>query len=130
MPPHTLVTHGPGIPPAAGPYSPAVVVGDTCYLSGQIALDPAGALVGEDAAAQTVQVMSNIGAVLDAAGFRFEDLVLVTILLADIADFASVNDAYAAALPERVRPARVTYQAGALPLGALVEIQTTAVRQR
>ncbi|MFJ9565068.1 Rid family hydrolase [Streptomyces fuscichromogenes] len=113
-----------------GPYSPAMVAGDTCYASGQIALDQTGSLVGDDAAGQTVQIMSNIGAVLSAAGFRFEDLVLATILLADIADFASVNGAYAAALPEGVRPARVTYQAGALPLGALVEIQATAVRAR
>lgn len=129
MPPHTLVTQGPGIPPAAGPYSPAVVAGDTCYVSGQIALDQVGSLVGDDAAGQTAQVMSNIDAVLSAAGFGFEDLALVTLLLTDVTDFASVNKVYAAALPEQVRPARVTYQVGALPLGALVEIQATAVRE-
>jgi len=125
---NTYVQSGPGIPPAAGPYSPAVVAGNACYLSGQIALNDTGSLVGENAADQTTAIMHNITAVLDAAGFALEDLVLVTILLADIADFATVNAAYAEALPDGPRPARVTYQAGALPLGALVEIQTTAVR--
>jgi 2-iminobutanoate/2-iminopropanoate deaminase len=126
--PHTNISGGPGIPPAAGPYSPAIVAGDTCYVSGQIALDTGGSLVGESVAEQTEQVMKNIGAVLNAASFRFADLVLVTVLLADVADFATVNETYAAALPENVRPARVTYQVGALPLGALVEIQAIAVR--
>jgi 2-iminobutanoate/2-iminopropanoate deaminase len=130
MPPHRVILEGPGIPPAAGPYSPAVVAGDTCYVSGQIALNTAGELSGDGVAEQTAQVMRNIGAVLTAAGFEYADLALVTILLADVADFAIVNEVYGSALPEGVRPARVTYQVGALPLGALIEIQATAVRNR
>lgn len=122
------VVDGPGIPPPAGPYSPAVVAGDTCYISGQVALDEQGVLLDGDAAAQTAVVMRNVANVARAAGFALSDLVLVTILLADIADFAVVNDAYAAALPGGARPARMTFQAGALPLGAAVEIQAVAAR--
>jgi 2-iminobutanoate/2-iminopropanoate deaminase len=120
---------GEGIAPAVGAYSPAVIAGETCYLSGQIALRADGTLAAGDAASQTKVVMQNISAILAAADLSLKDVVLVQILLANIADFSAVNAAYAECLPDDHRPARVTYQAGALPLGAGVEIQTIAVRQ-
>ncbi len=125
---HQLISDGPGIPPAAGPYSPGVVAGDTLYVSGQIAFDADATLIGETPAEQATQAMRNVLAVVAAAGFDARDLVLVQILLADVAAFADVNAAYAALLPEGHRPARMTFQAGALPLGALVEIQAVAAR--
>jgi 2-iminobutanoate/2-iminopropanoate deaminase len=123
-----FIREGKGIPAPVGAYSPAVMAGDTCYLSGQIALLEDGTLSSADAAGQTKVVMGNIGAILAAAGLGFDRVVLAQILLGDVADFGAVNAAYAECLPEGHRPARVTYQAGALPLGAKVEIQVIAVK--
>lgn len=125
---HLLITEGPGVAPAAGPYSPGVVAGDTLYVSGQIAMAADGTLRAGTPAEEALRAMSNVLAVVAAAGFAPTDLVFVQILLADVAAFADVNGAYATLLPDGHRPARMTYQAGALPLGAQVEIQATAVR--
>jgi 2-iminobutanoate/2-iminopropanoate deaminase len=116
-------------PKAIGPYSQAIEArgGRTLWLSGQIALDPAsGELVAGDVAAQTACVMANLGAVLAAAGAGFEHVVRCTIFLADLADFAKVNDVYQRSFP-RDPPARSTVQVAALPRGALVEIDAVAV---
>ncbi len=116
-------------PKAIGPYSQAVEArgGRTLWLSGQIPLDPAtGELVPGDVAAQTARVMENLGAVLAAAGAGFEHVVRCTIYLADLADFAKVNEAYARSFP-RDPPARATVQVAALPRGARVEIDAVAV---
>lgn len=126
---HRLITEGPGVPPAAGAYSPGVVAGETLYVSGQIALDAEGTLRSGTPAEEAELAMGNVLAVLTAAGFAPTDLVLVQILLADVAAFAAVDGAYAALLPAGHRPARMTFQAGALPLGAQVEIQAVAVRR-
>ena len=118
-------------PAAIGAYSQGVVVtgGRTLYVSGQIALDPSsGAMVGEgDVAAQAERVLDNVGAILAAAGMGFADVARATIYLADMADFAVVNEVYGrrfAAAP----PARAAVQAAGLPKGALVEIDAIAVR--
>jgi 2-iminobutanoate/2-iminopropanoate deaminase len=116
-------------PKAIGPYSQAVESsgGRTLWLSGQIALDPAtGELVPGDIAAQTERVMQNLGAVLEAAGAGFEDVVRCTIYLADLADFAKVNEVYGRRFPLHP-PARATVQVAALPRGARVEIDAVAV---
>jgi 2-iminobutanoate/2-iminopropanoate deaminase len=118
-----------GAPKAIGPYSQAIEASGTrtLWLSGQIPLDPAtGELVEGDAAAQAERVMENLGAVLAAAGARFEDVVRCTIYLADLADFAKVNEVYARRFP-RDPPARATVQVAALPRGAKVEIDAVAV---
>jgi 2-iminobutanoate/2-iminopropanoate deaminase len=118
-----------GAPKAIGPYSQAIEASGTrtLWLSGQIPLDPAtGELVEGDAAAQAERVMENLGAVLAAAGARFEDVVRCTIYLADLADFAKVNEVYARRFP-RDPPARATVQGAALPRGAKVEIDAVAV---
>lgn len=123
------VVSSPGAPKAIGPYSQAVQAGGgrTLWLSGQIPLDPAtGELVAGDIAAQTERVMENLGAVLAAAGAGFSHVVRCTIYLADLADFAKVNEVYGRRFP-RDPPARATVQVAALPRGARVEIDAVAV---
>ena len=113
-------------PAAVGPYSQAVKVGDTLYSSGQIALDPAtGAMAANDIAGQSEQVMKNLSAVLTAAGYSFEDVVKTTCFLADINDFAAFNAIYEKYFVSK--PARSCVAAAALPKGALVEVEVTAV---
>lgn len=113
-------------PSAIGPYSQAVVSGDLLVTSGQIPLDPVtGELVSGDIAASTRRVLDNLGAVLEAGGCRFEDVIKTTIYLADMADFAAVNQVYSTYF-DHAPPARSTVQVAALPKGARVEIDAMA----
>jgi 2-iminobutanoate/2-iminopropanoate deaminase len=114
-------------PAAVGPYSQAVEVAGTLYVSGQIPIDPATGKMVEGIEAQTEQVFANIAAILDAAGYTFDDVVKSTVLLADMADFATVNAIYARHYT-RDMPARACYAVRTLPAGALVEIETVAVK--
>lgn len=114
-------------PAAVGPYSQAVEAAGTLYVSGQIPLDPSTGKMPEGIGAQTEQVFANIGAILAEAGYGFGDVVKCTVLLSDIADFAAVNAVYAKYYTHQM-PARAAYQVAALPLGALVEIETIAVK--
>ena len=119
-------------PKAIGPYSQAVVAtggGGLVFSSGQIALDPqTGELVGaSDVRAQTQRVLDNLKAVLEAAGSGLDRVVRTTIFLADMGDFAAVNEVYEAFFAAAVKPARATVQVSALPRGALVEIDAIAV---
>jgi 2-iminobutanoate/2-iminopropanoate deaminase len=115
-------------PAAIGPYSQAVEAGNTLYISGQIPIDPAtGKLVEGDITVQTERVMKNIGAILSAAGYSFTDVVKSTCLLADIADFKSMNEVYGRYYTVQ-KPARAAFAVKALPMGALVEIDTIAVK--
>jgi 2-iminobutanoate/2-iminopropanoate deaminase len=115
-------------PVAIGPYSQAVLVGGTLYASGQIGLDPVtGQLIQGDVRAQTEQVLANLRAVLGAAGLTISDVVRTTIFLANIDDFAAVNEVYGLAFSTNP-PARSTIQAAQLPRGALVEIDAIAVK--
>ena len=108
------------------PYSQAIRAGQLLFLSGQVPLDPAtGQLVGGDVAAQTRRVMDNLGAVLNAAGLSFADIVRTTIFLADINDFAAVNDVYGGYF-NAPAPARATVQVARLPKDARVEIDAIA----
>jgi len=121
--------HSAGAPKAIGPYSQGIEArgARTLWLSGQIPLDPAtGELVAGDDAAQTARVMENLRAVLAAAGAGLEHVVRCTIYLADLADFAAVNEVYGRAFPGDP-PARATVQVAALPRGARVEIDAVAV---
>ena len=116
----------PGAPKAIGPYSQAIVSGQLIFTSGQIPLDPeTQQMVTGDIRAQTERVMENLGAVLAAAGAGFEDVVKATIFVADLADFATVNEIYGKRFP-RSPPARSTVQVAALPKGARVEIELIA----
>lgn len=117
-------------PGAIGPYSQAVATGNLVFCSGQVALSPStGQLVGKTAAEQAEQVMTNLSAVLRAAGCDWASVVKTTIFLADLADFAAVNEVYGRYLPPEVaKPARATVQVAGLPRGALVEIDAIAAR--
>ncbi len=112
-----------------GPYNQAVLAGGVLYCSGQIALDPtSGALVGEgDVEAETRQVLTNLQAVLAAAGATPAQVVRTTVFLIDLADFAAVNALYAEVFNGAVAPARACVQVAALPKGAKVEIDAIAV---
>ncbi|MBX3059782.1 MAG: RidA family protein [Anaerolineae bacterium] len=114
-------------PVAAGPYSQAVRTGNLLFLAGQVGVDPAtGDLVEGGVQAQTEQVMKNLGAVLEAAGASFANAVKTTVFLADIGDFAAMNEVYGRYVTPNP-PARSTFQVAALPRGALVEIEMIAV---
>lgn len=114
-------------PAAIGPYSQAVQVNKTIYVSGQIPIDPAtGEFAGEDIAAQTRQSLTNIRQILAAAGADMTNVVKTTVLLSDIADFAAMNEVYAEFFAEPY-PARAAFQAAAIPKGAKVEIEAIAV---
>lgn len=114
-------------PAAVGPYSQAVEAGGTLYVSGQIPIDPSTGAMPAGVTAQAEQVFANISAILNAAGYTFGDVVKSTVLLSDMGDFAAVNTVYAKYYTHEM-PARACYQVAALPLGALVEIETIAVK--
>ncbi len=116
-------------PAPVGPYNQAVKAGGLLFCSGQIALDPAtGMLVGDgDVEAETRQVLTNLQAVLSAAGCTAQQVVRTTVFLTDLADFARVNALYAQVFSAGVSPARACVQVAALPKGALVEIDCIAL---
>ena len=115
-------------PKAVGPYSQAVEADGTLYISGQLPIDPATGKFAEGGITeQTAQCLKNIGAVLAAAGYDYSHVVKSTVLLADMNDFAAMNEVYAHFYADPC-PARVAYQVAKLPLGAQVEIETIAVK--
>ena len=115
-------------PKAIGPYSQAVEANNTLYISGQIPINPAtGKLITGDIKKQTELVMKNIGAILEEAGFSYADVVKSTCLLSDIKNFAAMNEVYGKYYPNDP-PARAAYEVANLPLGALIEIETIAVK--
>ena len=121
------VVQPPTAAPAIGPYSPALRVGNFLFLSGQIPLDPtSGQLVAGDIRAQTTRVLQNMGELLKAGGADFTDVVRTTIFLADMNDFAVVNEIYASYFSEPY-PARATVQVARLPKDVRVEIDAIAV---
>ncbi len=115
-------------PAAVGPYSQAVEVFGTLYISGQIPLDPvSGKLVEGGIKEQTQRVLKNIEAILEEAGYTFENVVKSTCLLANIDDFQSMNEVYSQFYKEAM-PARAAFAVKDLPKGALVEIEAVAVK--
>jgi 2-iminobutanoate/2-iminopropanoate deaminase len=116
----------PQAPKAIGPYSPAVRAGQLLFVSGQVAIDPAtGNMIDGDIAAQTRRVLDNLGALLKAGNRSFADVVRTTIFLADMNDFAKVNEVYGTYFSEPY-PARATVQVARLPKDARVEIDVIA----
>jgi len=116
-------------PKAIGPYSQAIATEQLIFTAGQVALDPnTGELVGRTTAEQTEQVLANLRAVLSAAGTSLAKVVKTTVYLADMADFAQMNEVYAKHFGSH-KPARSTVQAAGLPKGARVEIDVIAVTQ-
>lgn len=113
-------------PKAIGPYSQATVTGNLLFTAGQIALDPAtGEVTAEGISEQTERVMLNLRGILEAAGSSFDRVVKTTVFLADMADFAEMNAAYAKAFGSH-RPARSTVAVAGLPRGVRVEIEVIA----
>lgn len=117
-------------PQPVGAYSQAVAAGDFLFLSGQIALDEStNVLMDGDAGMQTKKVMEHIGSILEAQGMGYEDLVKTSIFIADMKDFASVNQVYQSYLKEPY-PARSCVAVKELPKGALVEIESIAMKKK
>ena len=115
-------------PKAIGPYSQAILVDGTLYLAGQIALDPSsGKLVEGGIEVQTRRVMQNLNAVLDAAGYRFDDVVQTQVFLSNLNHYKVMNSVYATYFDERP-PARAVVEAARIPRDALVEIMMVAQR--
>ena len=115
-------------PKAIGPYSQAILVDGTLYLAGQIALDPSsGKLVEGGIEVQTRRVMQNLNAVLDAAGYRFDDVVQTQVFLSNLNHYKAMSSVYATYFDERP-PARAVVEAARIPRDALVEIMMVAQR--
>ena len=122
------IINTPHAPAAIGPYSQAVEVNGTLYVSGQIPINPMlGKIEATEITAQTEQIFANIKAILDEAGYGFADVVKSTVFIADIADFAAMNDVYKKYYQTEC-PARSAFAVKSLPLGALVEIETIAAK--
>ena len=117
-----------GAPAAIGPYSQGIGSGDLVFCSGQLGLDPATGELAEGVEAQAERALRNLGAVLDAAGCSWSDVVKTTVFLADINDFATVNGVYAKFMADPP-PARSTFAVGELPKGGRVEIEAIARRR-
>lgn len=122
------IIHTDAAPKAVGPYSQATEANGILFISGQIPIDPAtGKIVEGGIKEQTEQVMKNIGVILKAAGYDYKDVVKSTCLLNDMDNFAAMNEVYGRYYPENA-PARAAYGVVRLPLGALVEIETIAIK--
>ena len=116
-------------PSPIGPYNQAVLVGNTLYTSGQIALHPKTMeLVLDDIETETKQVMENMKAVLEAAEMTFENVVKTTIFIMDMGDFARINSVYGLYFDDKTAPARETVQVAGLPKGVNVEISMIALK--
>lgn len=113
-------------PAAIGPYSQAIVAGDVVYTAGQVPLDPAsGEIVGSTIEEQTARVLDSLGAILETAGASLQTVIKTTVFLADMAEFAAMNEVYARYFGDH-KPARSTVQAARLPKDVKVEIEAVA----
>lgn len=122
------IIHTENAPAAVGPYSQAVLAGNTIYVSGQIPLNPAtGNIDATDIAGQSRQSLTNVKNILEAAGFTLNDVVKTTCLLHDINDFAAFNEVYAEFFTEN-KPARACFGGNDIPKGALCEVEVIAVK--
>jgi 2-iminobutanoate/2-iminopropanoate deaminase len=115
-------------PAAIGPYSQAIEINKILYVSGQIPINPeTGKIIEGDITKQTEQVFRNIEAILDEAGYSFSDVVKSTCLLSDISNFKAMNEVYGRYYVKE-QPARAAFAVKDLPMGALIEIETIAIR--
>ena len=119
----------PDIPKAIGPYSAAISHGNILFTAGQLGVNPkTGQFSGESIQEQTRQALENMSVILKKSGFSFEDVVKVTVYLADIAEFSAMNEVYAEYFPTPF-PARSAFQVAALPRNARVEIEAIAIQE-
>ena len=123
------VIHTDKAPKAIGPYSQAIENNGMLFVSGQIPVDPATGKIAETIEAQTEQVLKNIGAILEEAGYTYADVVKTTCLLSDMDNFKPMNEVYARYFNENP-PARATFAVKALPMGVMVEIESIAIKTK
>jgi 2-iminobutanoate/2-iminopropanoate deaminase len=123
-----FITEGEGLPQWAMPISHAVVVKDTCYISGQLSVDPSGQFVSGTIRAEAEQAFANFFAVVTAAGFSKDDIVFVDIAFSDLNDLPEVNALFSELFPAGRRPARTIYQVAALPFNGKIKVMGTAVK--
>ncbi len=122
------IIHTSKAPAALGPYSQAVEINNTLYISGQVAVDPlSGSIVQGGISEQTEQVLKNVGAILEEAGYSYDDVVSSTCLLSDMSAFKAMNEVYERFYRSN-QPARAAFAVKELPLGALLEIVTVAAK--
>lgn len=119
------VIASPNAPKAVGPYSQAIELNGTLFVSGQLPIKPATGTMPETVEEQTRQSLTNIRAILEEGGYAMDDIVKTTVLLNDISHFGAMNAVYAEFFPD-MKPARACYQVAALPMGAKVEIEAIA----
>lgn len=119
------VIASPNAPKAVGPYSQAIELNGTLFVSGQLPINPATGTMPETVEEQTRQSLTNIRAILEEGGYTMDDIVKTTVLLNDISNFGAMNAVYAEFFPD-MKPARTCYQVAALPMGAKVEIEAIA----
>ncbi len=124
------ITHGAGLPNWASPISHAVVVDNTCHLSGQLSVNEAGQYCPGTAREEAVRAFGNLFAAVHAAEFSVDDITFIDIAFVDLADLPEVNALYAELFAEGRRPARTIYQAAALPFGGRVKVMGVAVREQ
>jgi 2-iminobutanoate/2-iminopropanoate deaminase len=125
--PHREVVRTDASPRALGPYSQGIVAGGLVFTAGQLGGDPSSGELPDGIEAQTLQALRNVGAILEAAGAGWGDVVKTTVFLSDMTDFAAFNAVYAEVVAEPF-PARSTVEVAALPKGARIEIDAIAVR--
>lgn len=123
-----FITEGENLPAWSAPISHAVVAGDTCYLSGQLAIGPDGKYIPGTGLEEAQRAFQNVAHVLAASGFLLQDMVFVDIAFIDLADLPEVNALFAELFAEGRRPARTIYQAARLPYDARIKVAGTAVR--
>jgi len=118
-----------GVPPSPSPISNAVVVGNQCWISGQLSVGPDGKYAPGTAREEAARAFAHVFRIAEAAGFASSDIVYVDIAFIDLADVSDVNGLYAELFLEGRRPARTIYQAAALPFGGRVKVQAVAARE-
>ncbi|MDA3879920.1 MAG: RidA family protein [Prolixibacteraceae bacterium] len=122
------IIHTEKAPAAVGPYNQAIEMNGMLFISGQVPLNPqTGKLVEADISKQTTQVLENIGAILEQAGYSYANVVKTTCLLTDMANFKAMNEVYASYFKTE-QPARAAFAVKELPLGALIEIEAIAIK--
>lgn len=123
-----FITQGEGLPQWSSPISHAVVVSNTCYVSGQVSVDVSGQYVPGSAREEAERSFANFFAVVKAAGFSNDEIAFIDIAFVDLADIGEVNTLFAELFPEDERPARTIYQAAALPFGSKIKVMGVAVK--
>lgn len=118
-----------GVPPSPSPISNAVVVGNHCWISGQLSVGEDGKYVPGTARDEAERAFAHVFRIAEAAGFARGDIVYIDLAFLDLADVPQVNALYAELFPEGRRPARTIYQAAALPFGGRVKVQAVAARE-